>query len=89
MTLRMYARRKGWPLAGVSVDVMHDRMHAQDAPSPGTERIDRFRREIALEGPLDDDQRTRLMEIADRCPVHKTLERGASVRTEPLTEESA
>lgn len=81
ITLRMYARRKDWPLTHVSVDVTHDRMHAQDAPSPGTERIDCFRREIALEGPLDDAQRARLMEIADRCPVHRTLEAGARVET--------
>lgn len=81
MTLRMYARRKGWPLDGVSVDVTHDRMHAQDAPSPGTERIDRFRREITLTGTLDDAQRARLLEIADRCPVHRTLEAGAKVET--------
>ncbi|CUH29230.1 exosortase A system-associated hydrolase 2 [Jannaschia seosinensis] len=81
MTLRMYARRKGWPLSGIFVDVTHDRMHAQDAPSPGTERIDRFRREITLDGPLDDAQRDRLREIADRCPVHRTLETGAQVET--------
>ena len=81
MTLRMYARRKKWPLDGVSVDVTHDRMHAQDAPSPGTERIDRFRREITLTGPLDDEQRARLREIADKCPVHRTLEAGAKVET--------
>ncbi|SFI45083.1 bifunctional alpha/beta hydrolase/OsmC family protein [Jannaschia pohangensis] len=81
MTLRMYARRKKWPLEGISVDVTHDRMHAQDAPSASGERIDRFRREIVLTGPLDDQQRKRLMEIADRCPVHKTLETGAVVET--------
>ncbi|MEM7643538.1 MAG: bifunctional alpha/beta hydrolase/OsmC family protein, partial [Pseudomonadota bacterium] len=81
MTLRMYARQKDWPLEHVSVDVTHDRMHAQDAPSPGTERIDRFRREITLTGDLDADQRARLLEIADRCPVHRTLETGAAVET--------
>ena len=81
MTLRMYARRKEWPLEGISVDVTHDRMHAQDAPSSAGERIDRFRREITLAGPLDDDQRARLLEIADRCPVHRTLETGAEVET--------
>ena len=81
MTLRMYARRKKWQLEGISVDVTHDRMHAQDAPSPGTERIDRFRRDIWLDGPLDAAQRARLLEIADRCPVHRTLETGAQVET--------
>ena len=81
MTLRMYARRKKWPLESISVDVTHDRMHAQDAPSPGTERIDRFRRDIWLDGPLDAAQRARLLEIADRCPVYRTLETGAKVET--------
>ena len=81
MTLRMYARRKKWQLEGISVDVTHDRMHAQDAPSPGTERIDRFRRDIWLDGPLDAAQRARLLEIADRCPVYRTLETGAKVET--------
>ena len=80
MTIRMYARRKKWPLTHVSVDVTHDRMHAQDAES-ASERIDRFRREVALEGPLDGAQIARLMEIADRCPVHRTLESGAVVET--------
>ncbi|SDZ27325.1 putative redox protein [Jannaschia faecimaris] len=92
MTLRMYAQRKSWPLQGVSVDVTHGRMHAQDAPSAGGERIDRFRREIWLKGPLDDAQRTRLLEIADRCPVHRTLEIGATVETvlhEPAAEDAA
>ncbi|WP_308914810.1 alpha/beta fold hydrolase [Jannaschia sp. LMIT008] len=82
MTLRMYARRKAWPLSHVSVDVTHDRMHAQDAPSQGQERIDRFRRVITLDGDLEPAQRTRLLEIADRCPVHRTLESGAVVETE-------
>ncbi|MCK0167122.1 bifunctional alpha/beta hydrolase/OsmC family protein [Jannaschia sp. S6380] len=81
MTLRMYARRKKWPLETVTVDVSHDRMHAQDAPSSGAERIDRFRREITIGGPLDEAQRSRLLEIADRCPVHRTLETGARVET--------
>ncbi len=81
MTLRMYARRKHLPLDHVSVDVTHDRMHAQDAPSSGTERIDRFRREITLKGDLTNEQRARLLEIADRCPVHRTLETGAEVET--------
>ncbi|WP_179380316.1 bifunctional alpha/beta hydrolase/OsmC family protein [Jannaschia marina] len=81
MTLRMYARRKKWPLEGVTVDVTHDRMHAQDAPSASGERIDRFRRIIRLCGPLDAEQRARLLEIADRCPVHRTLETGATVET--------
>ncbi|MEM9795463.1 MAG: alpha/beta fold hydrolase [Pseudomonadota bacterium] len=81
ITLRMYAKRKSWPLEHVSVDVTHDRMHAQDAPSSGTERIDHFRREIVVTGDLDPEQRARLLEIADKCPVHRTLEAGAKVET--------
>jgi putative redox protein len=84
MTLRMYARRKGWPLAHVSVDVTHDRVHAQDAGGAGGAEppLDTFTRRITMEGDLTGDQRGRLLEIADKCPVHRTLARGAHVRTE-------
>ena len=81
MTVRMYARRKKWPLAHVSVDVSHDKVHAQDAETGADVKIDGFRREILLEGELTDDQRQKLLEIADKCPVHRTLERGAQVET--------
>ncbi len=73
MTLRLYAERKGWPLRHVEVRVVHRRADLAAR--------DRFAREIVLEGDLDDDQRRRLMQIADRCPVHLTLERGAEVLT--------
>ncbi|WP_193140679.1 bifunctional alpha/beta hydrolase/OsmC family protein [Meridianimarinicoccus sp. MJW13] len=82
MTIRMYARRKGWDLDHVSVDVSHDKMHAQDANAGVTPRIDTFHRLIRLEGDLDDAQRAKLLEIADKCPVHRTLETGAKVVTE-------
>ncbi|WP_101067881.1 bifunctional alpha/beta hydrolase/OsmC family protein [Roseovarius salinarum] len=83
MTIRMYARRKGWPLRHVSVDVSHDKVHAQDAESGGAAKADRFTRVIRLDGPeLSDDQREKLREIADKCPVHRTLERSAEVVTE-------
>ncbi len=81
MTIRMYARRKGWPLDHVSVDVSHDKVHAQDASTAKQDRIDVFRRQIRLTGNLDDIQRQRLLEIADKCPVHRTLEHGARVET--------
>ncbi len=81
MTIRMYARRKGWPLEHVSVDVSHAKQHAADAEQAGGARIDRFERVITLTGALDPDQRARLLEIADKCPVHRTLERGAEVVT--------
>lgn len=81
MTIRMYARRKAWPLDHVHVDVSHRKVHAQDSDLTGPNRIDAFTREIHLEGDLTTDQRARLLEIADRCPVHKTLEAGARVET--------
>ncbi|MCK0150989.1 bifunctional alpha/beta hydrolase/OsmC family protein [Marivita sp. S6314] len=82
MTLRMYARRKGWPLTHVSVDVSHDKVHAQDAGMPTTNNIDLFRRRISLTGDLNDAQRQKLLEIADKCPVHRTLEASSKVETE-------
>jgi len=82
MTIRMYARRKGWPLEHVRVDVSHDKVHAQDAALSTQEKIDSFTREITLTGDrLDAEQRARLLEIADRCPVHRTLERTSKVNT--------
>jgi len=82
MTIRMYARRKGWPLDSVSVDVSHDKVHAQDAETAVGDKIDTWKRRITLTGPLDADQRARLLEIADKCPVHRTLERSSTVITE-------
>ena len=74
MTMRLYAARKGWPLARATVRVLHTRL---------ADGRDRFAREITLEGALDADQRRRLLEIAERCPVHRTLERGAQIITVP------
>ena len=76
MTLRMYAERKGWPLEKVSVDLRHEKIHAQDCAHCETEegRIDRIEAEVKLQGPLADEQRQRLREIASMCPVHRTLE---------------
>ena len=77
ITMRMYADRKGWPLEGVSVDVKHDRIHAKDCEDCETKQgmIDRLEKTIRIIGDLDEDQIDRLMEIADRCPVHRTLSR--------------
>ncbi len=88
MTLRMYAKRKGLPLDSVRVDVSHDRIHAEDCAECETKdgRIDRFRREILIEGDLDAEQRARLLEIADRCPVHRTLEGEIHIETEEAGE---
>jgi len=84
MTIRMYARRKKWPLSFVSVDVTHDKIHATDCDhcEDKASKIDEFHRVITLEGDLDEDQRARLLEIADKCPVHRTLEGQINVRTE-------
>ncbi|MBO9410356.1 MULTISPECIES: bifunctional alpha/beta hydrolase/OsmC family protein [unclassified Ruegeria] len=84
MTIRMYARRKRWPLTGITVDVCHNKVHAQDAGLIGDGKVDLFRRKIRLEGPLDQEQRARLLEIADKCPVHRTLEGTAQITTELL-----
>ncbi|MCX8953510.1 bifunctional alpha/beta hydrolase/OsmC family protein [Ruegeria sp. NA] len=85
MTIRMYARRKGWPLTNVSVDVCHDKVHAQDAGLVNDGKVDQFRRKIRLSGPLNQEQRQRLLEIADKCPVHRTLEGSAHITTELLS----
>lgn len=81
MTIRMYARHKGLKLDHVSVDVTHDKVHAQDAGTSGDTKIDTFKRKIRLEGKLSEAERKRLLQIANKCPVHRTLERGAAVDT--------
>ncbi len=83
MTLRMYANRKGWPLERVSVRLTHEKVHAEDCKECETRegRVDRIERRIELRGELDEEQRKRLLEIADRCPVHRTLEGEIVVRT--------
>lgn len=83
MTVRMYADRKGWPLEKVRVTLRHDRIHAQDCADCETKdgKIDRIIRSIAFTGPLDSDQQARLMEIADKCPVHRTLTSEVKIRT--------
>jgi putative redox protein len=83
MTLRMYADRKGWPLEAVTARLAHQKVHREDsgnADSTGS-RIDRLSHEITVEGPLDDEQRRRLLEIAARCPVHRTLHSDVEVET--------
>ncbi|WP_435198494.1 bifunctional alpha/beta hydrolase/OsmC family protein [Janibacter sp. GS2] len=83
MTLRMYATRKGWPLESVSVSLRHSRMHAADCAECETRagQLDRVERTVRLTGDLDDEQRQRLLEIADQCPVHRTLHSEVDVRT--------
>ena len=84
MTLRMYANRKKLPLDKVSVSIRHEKVHASDCEACETEsgKIDRFDRLLTIEGPaLTAQQRDRLLEIADRCPVHRTLHSEVEVRT--------
>jgi uncharacterized OsmC-like protein len=83
MTLGMYARRKGWPLEGVRVRLRHSRAYATDCATCTDKdaKISRIEREIELAGPLDEGQRARLLEIADRCPVHRTLTAEIDIRT--------
>ena len=75
MTLRMYAERKKWPLENAQVTLRHGKVHAADCADCESKAgmLDRIERVIRLDGPLDPDQRARLMEIADKCPVHRTL----------------
>ncbi len=78
MTLLMYARRKGWPLEDVSVKLDHDRRHAEDCAECEKDamgRIEVIERNITIRGGLTDAQRARLMDVAARCPVGKTLTR--------------
>jgi len=83
MTLQMYARHKGLALEQARVTVTHAKVHAADCEQCETKtgRIDRFEREIALDGELDPATRQRLLEIADRCPVHRTLEGEVEIRS--------
>lgn len=83
MTLRMYADRKKWDLRGATVRLRHRKIHVkdcEDCDSPSG-RVDEITRELVLEGDLDDEQRARLLEIADKCPVHRSLHGEVKVRT--------
>ena len=83
MTVAMYARRKQWPLERVVVRLEHTRIHAEDCAECETKdgMLDRIDREVGLIGPLSAEQRTRLLEIANRCPVHRTLTSEIDIRT--------
>ena len=82
MTLQLYARRKEWPLEKVEVSLRHYRIHADDCEDCRTKEglIDRIERHISLTGELNEEQRARLLEIAGRCPVHKTLTSEISIK---------
>jgi len=83
MTIALYARRKNWPLEGVVVRLRHAKIHALDCAECETRegRIDRIERDIEFRGALTAEQRRRLLEIADKCPVHRTLTTEVDIRT--------
>ena len=83
MTLRLYAQRKQWDLQRVTVRLQHFRIHADDCMECETKEgfLDRINREIELSGNLDDAQKRRLLEIAEHCPVHRTLTSEINIRT--------
>jgi putative redox protein len=83
MTISLYARRRGWPLENVTVSLSHSKIHAVDCADCETKegKIDRIEREIHLAGPLTNEQRSKLLEIADRCPVHQTLTSEINIQT--------
>lgn len=90
MTLRLYAERKGWPLDHVTVQLRHSRIHAADCADceTSTGMLDHIDRVIRLDGNLDDEQRRRLLQIAERCPVHRTLRSEVEIRTTEDTEDT-
>ena len=83
MTLRLYAERKALPLDEVTVRLTHSKIHAADCETCETKEgmLDRIDRTITLAGNLDESQRARLLEIADKCPVHRTLTSEIEIRT--------
>ena len=83
MTVRMYADRKGWPLESVRVTLRHSRIHAEDCADCESTKgwIDHIDCDVEFVGDLDDTQRQRLMQIAERCPVHQTLTSEVDIAT--------
>ena len=83
MTVAMYARRKQWPLQAVTVRLRHSKIHAADCESCETREglLDHIDRDVELAGPLSEEQRARLLEIANKCPVHRTLTSEIDIQT--------
>ncbi|PRX54327.1 bifunctional alpha/beta hydrolase/OsmC family protein [Flagellimonas meridianipacifica] len=83
MTVQMYVKRKGWPLENIEVHTSYSKTHAEDCEHCESEsaKIDTFHREIKLTGDLDEKQKTRILQIADKCPVHRTLHSETKVIT--------
>lgn len=83
MTVAMYARRKRWPLESVTVRLSHSKVHAADCAESETKvgMLDHVHRDVEFSGPLSEEQRTRLLDIASKCPVHRTLESEIMIET--------
>ena len=83
MPIALYARRKGWSLTGITVRLRYSRIHADDCAECETKQglLDRIEREIAVADELTEEQRSKLLEIADKCPVHRTLTSEINIRT--------
>ena len=86
MTVGMYARRKNWPLQGVIVRLRHARIHAEDCSTCDTKEgfLDRIACELELAGPLSAEQRSKLLEISEKCPVHRTLQSRIEIQSSLL-----
>jgi uncharacterized OsmC-like protein len=91
MTVALYARRKGWPLEDVIVHLSHSRMHAADCAECETKagRLDRVEWTLQFQGELTTEQRTRLLEIAQMCPVHRTLRSEVHIPAPALVEDES
>jgi uncharacterized OsmC-like protein len=85
MTVGLYARRKQWPLENITVSLRHSRIHAEDCEECETKEgmLDRIDTEIELTGSLTAEQQAKLMEIAAKCPVHRTLKSEINIRLQP------
>jgi uncharacterized OsmC-like protein len=83
ITVGMYARRKGWPLEEVTVNLRHSRIHATDCAECETKEgmLDRIERDIHFAGSLTNEQRSKLLEIANKCPIHRTLTSEIVIKT--------
>ena len=83
MTIGLYARKRKWPFTKITVSLKHSKIHATDCDDCETKdgRIDRIELEIHLEGDLSEEQRTKLMEIAGKCPIHQTLTHEINIKT--------
>jgi uncharacterized OsmC-like protein len=83
MTIALYARRKAWPLREVTVHLHHSRIHAEDCAECETKQgmLDHIEVEVSLDGDLKDEQRQRMLEIGNMCPVHRTLTSEIDIRS--------